>query len=101
MKKTKATALTLVLVVMIIVGMGTTALLQAMISYSNMNITSINNNKAYYLAKAGIQYGLAQLQNGNTTSPVTIETEEYKIIITKTLNSGTYDVSATVIYEGL
>lgn len=97
----KSTALIMVLVVMIIVGIGTTALLQAMISYTQMNITSIEKTEAWYLAEAGIQYGLAQLKNGDTASPVTITTEKYVITIYKTLNGGSWEVTADVQYTGI
>jgi Tfp pilus assembly protein PilX len=97
----KATALIMVLVVMIIVGIGTTALLQAMISYTQMNITSMEKTEAWYLAEAGVQYGLMQLRNGDTTSPVTITTEKYVITIYKTPNGSSYDVTADVVYAGL
>ena len=97
----KATALTLVLVVMIIVGIGTTALLQAMISYSQMNLVTIEKTEAWYLAEAGVQYGIAQLRNGVTTSPVTISTEKYTITVYKTLNGSDYDVTADVQYTGM
>jgi Tfp pilus assembly protein PilX len=97
----KSTALTLVLVVMIIVGLGTTAMLQAMISYSQMNIVTIEKTEAWYLAEAGLQYTIAQLRSGITTSPVIINTEKYTITLTKTPNGSNYDVNAKVEYKGL
>jgi Tfp pilus assembly protein PilX len=98
----RANALILVLVVLIIVGLGTTAILQAMISYANMRIVSIDRIKAQYLAEAGTQIGIWQCQQGDFTSPVTITTEEWPIVITKTLQpDGAYEVSARVQYPGL
>lgn len=96
-----ATALTLVLVVMIIVGIGTTSLLQAMISYSQMNLVTIEKTEAWYLAEAGVQYGIAQLRSGDVTSPVTIETEKYMITVYKTVNGSDYSVTADVVYTGM
>lgn len=98
----KATALVLVLVVMIIVGLGTTALLQSMISYSQMRIVTIENIKAKYLAEAGMQYAIWQLRNGNAASPVTITSEEWPIVITKTSQpDGSYEINVTVKYSGI
>lgn len=97
----KGTALTLVLVVMIIVGIGTTALLQAMISYSQMNLVTIEKTEAWYLAEAGVQYGIAQLINGDAVSPVIINTEKYTITVSKTPNGGDYGVTADVRYAGI
>lgn len=100
--KEKASALVLVLVVIIVAGLGTTAVLQAMISYSQMKASSSGSVTARYLADAGVQYGLTQLRQGITTSPVTITSEKYTITITKALNAdGSYDVQASVQYPGL
>ncbi|MCX5715786.1 MAG: hypothetical protein NTV07_02785 [Candidatus Omnitrophica bacterium] len=102
MKTKKANALILALVVVLIVGLGTTAVLQAMISYANMKITSIDKMRAQYLAEAGTQIGIWQCQNGDFTSPVTVTTEEWPIVITKTQQpDGSYTVSAKVKYPGL
>jgi hypothetical protein len=83
------------------VGLGTAAILQAMISYSGMQAVSTKKIRAQYLAEAGIQIGILQCQQGDFTSPVTISTEEWPIVITKTPQSdGSYKVSAKVEYPG-
>lgn len=95
----KGTALTLVLVIMIIVGIGSTAILQAIISYANMRKANVDRIKAQYLSEAGVQYGICQLRQGNTSSPVTITQAEKSIVITKTQQpDGSYVVSATTQY---
>ena len=98
----KATALTLVLVTMIVVGLGTTAILQMMISYANMKIITIEKTKAQYLAEAGMQYALWQCRMGNFGSPVVLDTEEWPIKIIKELQpDGSYKVIVTVQYPGI
>ena len=98
----KASALILVLVVMITVGLGTAAILQAMISYSNMKIVTIKKEKAQYLAEAGMQYAICQCNKGDFSSPVTIATEEWPIDITKDPQpDGSYKITVTVQYPGL
>jgi Tfp pilus assembly protein PilX len=100
--KKKASALVLVLIIIIVVGFGTTAILQAMISYSQMKAASFQNLTARYLAEAGVQYGLTQLRLGDTASPVNITTEKYAITITKTLKAdGSYDVQSSVQYPDM
>ena len=100
--KKKASALVLVLIIIIIVAIGTTAILQAMISYSQMKALSSQGLTARYLAEAGVQYGLTQLRLGDTASPVTITSEKYTITVTKTLEAdGSYDVQASVQYPGI
>jgi len=107
--KEKASALVLVLVVIIVAGLGTTAVLQAMISYSQMKASSSGSVTARYLADAGVQYGLTQLRLGinvptvvGTPTTNTITSEKYTITITKSLNAdGSYDVQASVQYPGV
>lgn len=102
MKQKKATALTLVLVMMIVVGLGTTAILQAMISYAQMRITTIEKIRAQYLAEAGIQHALWQCRNGDFASPVTITTEEWPVQILKEQEpDGSYKITVTVQYPGI
>lgn len=98
MRAKRATALFLVQVVMIIVGLGTTAILQMMTSYAGMRVTTAENAKAWYLAEAGVQRGIAQLRIGNTDS-YTITTEEYNVTIDKTQQAdGSWEVKSTVSY---
>lgn len=102
MKTKKASALIFVLVVMIIAGLGITALLQAMISYSQMRIVSIENVKAQYLAEAGMQYAVWQCRNSDFSSPVTITSEEWPInIIKEQQTDGSYKIIVTVEYPGI
>lgn len=107
MTKKKASALILVLVVMIIAGLGTTAILQAMISYSNMKVIGKDRIKAFYWTQAGMEYGIWQCRNGNFTSPVTLSDPNipsgWTVVITKTQNpagSGNYDIQVKVNYPG-
>ena len=98
----KASALISVLVVMIIVGIGTTAILQAMMSYANMKIVTISRIKAQYLAEAGMQYAVAQCRSGDFSSPVTVTGEEYPITVTKTVQAdGSYKITVSVTYPGV
>ncbi|MBI4335500.1 MAG: hypothetical protein HY589_02485 [Candidatus Omnitrophica bacterium] len=98
MRAKRATALFLVQVVMIIVGLGTTAILQMMTSYAGMRVTTAENAKAWYLAEAGVQCGIARLRIGRTL-PYTITTEEYSITIDKTQQAdGSWKVKSSVSY---
>ena len=99
----KATALVLILALMIIVGLGTTAILKAMISYSHMKIVNVERIKAWYLAE-GYQYvANYQLRNEDTDN-FTIKEEGVDIVVTKTENpegSGNYEISVSVKWAGL
>lgn len=84
---------------MIIVGLGTTAMLQAMISYSQMKVVTIEKIRAQYLAEAGIQYAIWQCRKGDFTSPIAIITEAWAITVTKNLQTnGSYEIKAVVRY---
>ena len=105
----KAAALILVLVVMIIVGLGTAAIMQAMISYAQMKVISINKIKAQYLAEAALQFAIYQCRQGNFSSPPNPSfpasdiPEEWKIYIQKNdpQQNGSYEITATVQYPGI
>ena len=105
METKKSNALILVLVVLIIIGLGTTAILQAMISYANMQIVSTERIRAQYLAEAGIQVGIWQLQHGlwpAGAAPIQITTEGWPITVTKSAQpDGSYKITAQVQYPGL
>lgn len=109
----KGTALVAVLALLIIMSLGTTAILQAMISYSNMRLVTIERVKAQYLAEAGVQFAIAQCRAGNFTSGPSLNPpfpdedipSGWRITITKTLRHDepfdSYEVSADVTYPGL
>jgi len=100
--KNKGTALILVLAAAIIISIGTVAILQAMISYAQLRISSCERIKAQYLTEAGMQYAIAQCRKGDFTSPVNVTTEGWPIKITKQEQpDGSYRITVTVQYPGL
>lgn len=97
----KGSALISILVVMIIVGIGTTAILQAMMSYANMKIVTIDRIKAQYIAEAGMQYAIDQCRSGDFASHAGVNIEGYPVDIDKTLQGGSYKITITVTYSGM
>lgn len=100
----KASALISILVVMIIVGIGTTAILQAMMSYANMKIVTINKIKAQYIAEAGMQYAIAQCRSGDFASHTGVNIEGYSVDINKVspqAQGGSYTITVSVTYPGI
>jgi len=100
--KKKAAALLFVLITTIIIGILAAAILQAVLTYSQIQTLNIKKVKASYLAEAGMQYAIVQLRNKNYTSPVTWGMEEYPIhIVKENQGDGTYKITVTVQYPGV
>ncbi|MEI8175532.1 MAG: hypothetical protein WCG78_01545 [Candidatus Omnitrophota bacterium] len=99
--KKKGSALIMVMIVMIIVSIGITTLLQAMLSYLSMRKSNLDRVTGLYLTDAGVTYGLWQVEQGNYTSPVTFTEQGRTITVTEIKQAdGTYAISGTVQYPG-
>lgn len=99
----KSTVLIMVLIFMIVIGFGITALLQAMISYSNMKIVNVERLKAFYLAEGYSQIAIWQLSNGDTSNFDT-KVDDMMISVTKTEDppgSGIYRIEVSTTWQGL
>ncbi|MFH1848200.1 MAG: hypothetical protein ABH825_03160 [Candidatus Omnitrophota bacterium] len=98
----KSTALALVLSFMVIMGLGTTAVLQAMISYANMNVTNTDRIKARYLAEGYLHRAAWEIRNGDT-SEYDAKEGKIDIYVTKTEEtpgSGVYRVKVRGHWPG-
>lgn len=83
MNKKRGSALVAVLIVGVILNIGMTAMLQAMISYANMRTIAAKEVRARYLAEAGMQYAIAECRLGNFSSPIiNLTGETLPIVIT-------------------
>ena len=97
----KGFALITVLVILIMIALGTAAVLQSVGSHASMKSISVEETKNQYLAEAGMQHALWKCRtNGGVcvNETITIDGTSVKIDVTENpAGSKKYDIKVTAV----
>ncbi|MFA5159891.1 MAG: hypothetical protein WC484_05230 [Candidatus Omnitrophota bacterium] len=93
----KGFSLITVLAVLIVLSLGTAAILQAVGSHINMKHNNLQEITAQFLAEAGMQHALWKCRTSSCTSE-TISIDGTSVVITTSAVTNGYKIQVTVDY---